>query len=93
MPRVTEIDNGRLTNHSTDEEIGNALFQIGPLKELGPDDFLARFLQRNWDTLKVSVIAFVKEFFDSRVMPDGVNSTSIVLIPKISNPTKLSKVW
>ena len=40
--------------------------------------------------LKTSVIAAVKKFFVTGIMPEGVNSTSIVLIPKISNPTKMS---
>ena len=33
----------------------------------------------------------VKDFFCTGVMPEGVNSTTIVLIPKIANPTKLTE--
>lgn len=88
-PKVTEADNERLTRPFTDDEIADALFQIGALKATGSDGFPAQFFQRNWDTLKVSVIAFVREFLVSGVMLDGVNSTSIVLIPNITNPTKL----
>ena len=33
----------------------------------------------------------VKDFFCTGVMPEGVNSTTIVLIPKVANPTKLSE--
>ena len=36
---VTEFDNNRLCRDFSDEEISNALFQIGPLKALGPDGF------------------------------------------------------
>ena len=40
--------------------------------------------------LQNSVIAAVRGFFASGIMPEGVNSTSIVLIPKIANPSSLS---
>ena len=37
------------------------------------------------------MLAAVKDFFHIGVMPEGLNSTSIVLIPKASNPSKLSE--
>ena len=40
--------------------------------------------------LKKDVIQAVKRFFSSGVMPEGVNDTTIVLIPKIANPLKLT---
>jgi hypothetical protein len=33
------------------------------------------------------------EFFRIGVMPEGANITSIVLVPKVSNPSKLSEFW
>ena len=65
------------------EEISDALFQIRPLKAPGPDGFPARFFQRNWGTIKESIVAAVQEFLRSGVMPAEVNNTNIVLIPKI----------
>jgi hypothetical protein len=44
----------------TDEEIGNALFQIGLLKAPGPDGMPARFFQQNWGVLKEDVINVTK---------------------------------
>jgi len=41
--RVTQDMNDRLCKDFTEEEIGDALFQIGPLKVSGPDGFPARF--------------------------------------------------
>jgi hypothetical protein len=40
--------NKRLTKEFSDDEISDALFQIGPLKAPGADGFPARFFQRNW---------------------------------------------
>ena len=70
----------------SDEEIGDALFQIGPLKAPGPDGFPARFFQRNWGLVKEDIIRAVKQFFYDGDMPDKVNDTAIVLIPKCSHP-------
>ena len=87
---VSSADNDRLCAPFTDKEISDALFQIGPLKAPGPDGFPARFFQRNWNTVKEGVMAAVRDFFSTGHMPEGVNDTSIVLIPKISNPSRMS---
>jgi len=77
--------NDSLCKPFTDEEVSNALFQIGPLKAPGPDGFPARFFQRNWDELRYEIIRAVKQFFEDAIMPPGVNDTSIVLVPKKHN--------
>ena len=45
--KVTDEMNDSLCRDFTEQEIGDALFQIGPLKAPGPDGFPARFYQRN----------------------------------------------
>jgi hypothetical protein len=80
--KVTVDMNDDLCKDFSDEEISDALFQIGPLKAPGVDGFHARFYQRNWSTIKATVINVVKLFFATNRMPEGVNDTTIVLIPK-----------
>jgi hypothetical protein len=89
--KVTEQMNNALTRDFNDEEISNALFQIGPLKAPGPDGFPARFFQRNWGTIKGQVIGAVKKFFQTGKMPNGVNEATIVLIPKVDHPAELKE--
>lgn len=88
--RLTDGMNDKLCAEFSDKEIAYALFQIGPLKAPGPDGFPARVFQKNWLVMKDQVTAAVKEFFWSGIMPEGVNDTAIVLIPKIDNPVKLT---
>ncbi|XP_073367603.1 uncharacterized protein [Aegilops tauschii subsp. strangulata] len=91
QPKVTADMNDKLCAPFSDKEISDALFQIGPLKAPGPDGFPARFFQRHWGTVKEEVIEAVRHFFESGIMPEGVNATSIVLIPKVKDPTRLAE--
>ena len=88
--RVTADMNRALTKEYTNEEISNALFQIGPLKAPGADGFHARFFQRNWELVQEDVIKAVKEFFKSGIMLPGTNDTVIYLIAKGSDPQGLN---
>lgn len=89
MPRVTDVMNETLCAKFSEKEVSDALFQIGPLKAPGPDGFPGRFYQRNWACFKREIIAAVLLFFDTGKMPQGVNDTAIVLIPKVPHPEDL----
>jgi hypothetical protein len=86
---VDEEMNTRLCAPFSEKEISDALFQIGPLKAPGPDGFPSRFLQRNWGLLRDEVVLAVQRFFSDGIMPEEVNDTSIVLIPKKNDPKEL----
>jgi hypothetical protein len=89
--KITTEMNNQLCQDFSDEEISDALFQIGPIKAPGPDGFPTRFYQRNWSMVKSEIIAAVKQFFATGYMPVGVNDTPIVLIPKVENPIELKE--
>jgi hypothetical protein len=90
-PMVTEDMNRHLTADFSDEEIGDALFQIGPLKAPGLDGLPARFFQRNWALLKAETCSAIKKFFQDGVLPEGINMTKIVLIPKSNEAEDLKE--
>uniref|UniRef100_A0A8R7V269 Reverse transcriptase domain-containing protein n=1 Tax=Triticum urartu TaxID=4572 RepID=A0A8R7V269_TRIUA len=86
---VSQGMNEELEKEYMEKEISDALFQIGPLKAPGPDGFHARFYQRNWGVLKIEVVSAVKRFFVEGTMPEGLNDTVIVLIPKGNDPKNI----
>jgi hypothetical protein len=61
--KVTQDMNELLCKDFSNEEISDALFQIGPIKAPGPAGFPARFYQRNWGLMKADIISAVKVFF------------------------------
>ena len=84
--RVTSSMRAILEAEYTREEVKAALDHIGDLKAPGPDGFPARFFQGNWGVMKDEVTDAVINFFEDGIMPEGVNETVIVLIPKGADP-------
>jgi hypothetical protein len=74
VPKISSEINEDLCTLYTEEEIGNALFQIGPLKAPGPDGFPARIFQRNWGLMKSDIIIAVQKFFEIAILPEGINN-------------------
>jgi hypothetical protein len=86
---ITDEMNYDLSKPYTVDEISDTLFQIGPMKAPGPDGYPACFFQRNWPFMKEDIVRAVQLFFETGIMKEGINDTSIVLIPKVSYPESL----
>ena len=70
----------------TKEEIKDALWSIKAFKALGLDGLHASFFQRFWLVVGDSVVEEVMKAFEKRRVPEYLNETHIVLIPKIQGP-------
>jgi hypothetical protein len=84
--KVTDQMNDELTKPFTAAEVEKALFMMGANKAPGPNGFRAGFYQHHWNLLGPSVTRAVLEFLNGGHMPNEVNKTTIVLIPKVKNP-------
>ena len=61
-----------------------------PFKALGPDGFHVGFFQRFWPLVSRSVTEAVHDVFHSGKVPETLNKTLIILIPKRSRTNCLS---
>ena len=87
LPCITEEENEGLQCIPTLEEIKGVLFQMQDLKAFGPDGFPALFYKQLWPTMGNDVVKAVTSFFTMGSMSKEVNSSLIVLIPKLCNPS------
>ena len=88
---VTDYMNETLLAPYTAEEVKQALFSIGDLKAPGPDGLHAIFYKKFWPILGEDLIREVLQAVNSGVIPEGWNQTTIVLIPKVDNPEKVTQ--
>jgi hypothetical protein len=82
IPTLTPQQSSILDQPIRDEEIIEAVNQLGPLKIPGPDGVPAAFYQQYWNIVKVDIINMVKAFFHSGFLLKSLNHTFINLIPK-----------
>jgi ribonuclease HI len=88
--KVSSQMNEQLLGEFTSEEVSMALSQMAPLKAPGPDGFPVCFFQDNWDRVGRDVCAAALHFFNTGCLDESINLTHIALIPKMTNPTKVS---
>lgn len=69
------------------EEIRNTIFQMSPCKALGIDGLPACFYQTQWSIVGDSLCETIKSIFNDGVVPETVNKTLLVLIPKNDHPS------
>jgi hypothetical protein len=87
--KVTADMNDDLCKPYTEEEIRDALFQMGPTKAPGPDGFPALFYQTHWDFFKEEICEAVRSFINGGEVPEGFCDSVIVLIPKVTKARNL----
>ncbi|XP_056697419.1 uncharacterized protein [Spinacia oleracea] len=73
----------------TTREIDEALKGIDDSKAPGIDGLNAVFFKKSWEVIKADVYSAILDFFDHKKLLPQINCTTITLVPKISNPTKV----
>jgi hypothetical protein len=84
--RVSPTMNEALLKEFTMEEIDIALSQMHPLKSPSSDGFSMCFYQHSWDLVLLEVGKAVLDFVNFGIFDCSLNTTHIVIIPKIKTP-------
>jgi len=89
--RVTEAHNVSLLREITSTEVRDALFAMHPDKSPGPDGLSPGFFQHHWRIIGDEVVHFCQSVLSSGTLPESINSTHIVLIPKKKHPDLMTE--
>lgn len=81
-------DNEELTREVTDADVEEAVKSLAPHKAPGPDAFPATFFSAYWGIVGKDVKKVVRHVFATGSMPATWKETHIVLIPKLTKPSK-----
>ncbi|KAG7579890.1 Endonuclease/exonuclease/phosphatase superfamily [Arabidopsis thaliana x Arabidopsis arenosa] len=84
------VQRGFLSANFTVEEIKSAFISLPKNKTSGPDGYSVEFFISCWSVVGPEVTAAVLEFFSSGKLLKQWNATTLVLIPKIQNASKVS---
>ncbi|XP_026383544.1 uncharacterized protein LOC113279042 [Papaver somniferum] len=84
VPRIlTDGDNSFLEAYPDEAEIRNATFDLNQDGAPGPDGFTDVFYKATWDIIKSNLVQAIQYCWQNNIIPSGMNSNFIVLIPKI----------
>jgi hypothetical protein len=90
--KVTPLMNESLVKQFIEEEeVRTALFMMEASKAPGRDGLSAGFYQYHWELLGADVTAAVLDFLNGGELPDSINKTTILLIPKIKQPQEMKQ--
>ncbi|XP_026399241.1 uncharacterized protein LOC113295102 [Papaver somniferum] len=73
----------------TPEEIKQVVFDLGADSAPGPDGFSVCFYRHCWDTIKEDLIKDIIFCWNTGHIPNGVNSSMIILLPKVRGANTL----
>ena len=79
-------EGGSLTKPFSLAEVKAAVWDCDSYKSLRPDGVNMGFLKELWDEVTGEVMTFITDFHRNGRLTRGINSTFIVLIPKVSSP-------
>ncbi|KAH1032635.1 hypothetical protein J1N35_044809 [Gossypium stocksii] len=88
--RISPFMNEQLLREFKVEDFREALWEIEPTKAPGVDGFHAIFFQKFWHIIEQDVAKFCLQVINREISLHEVNSTKIILIPKVRDADTMS---
>ncbi|KAL4570415.1 hypothetical protein LXL04_026067 [Taraxacum kok-saghyz] len=89
LKQLTPQDSSKIEDPITYDEVKAAAWACGGERAPGPDGFSFEFIRKQWDKIGDDIFQAVKDFEKNGQIPQGCNSSFVVLVPKISDPVTL----
>ncbi|KAL9675480.1 hypothetical protein QQ045_003682 [Rhodiola kirilowii] len=86
--RVKEEDCFSLVRDVSVNEVAAIVKNLPVCKAAGPNGFNSEFLKSSWGVVGNDLVNSVRSFLRSGIMPSGINSAYIALIPKVKNASR-----
>ncbi|KAL9690876.1 hypothetical protein QQ045_011288 [Rhodiola kirilowii] len=83
--KVSATDCVNLVKDISYNEVAEVVKNLPPCKAAGPDGYNAEFFKASWGVCGDDIVRSIRAFFRSGIMPDGINSAYLALIPKVNN--------
>ena len=88
---ISSEDSLELVRAFSEEEVRNAINDLGKEKAPGPDGFNIAFFQHCWDAVKRDLMVFFSDFHARGVFHKSLNATFLCLIPKMPGADDITK--
>jgi hypothetical protein len=86
-PTLTEEQKCSLGLPFSSKEIDEVIKDLPNDKSPGPDGFNNEFVKSCWSIIGEDVKALINDFHEGKVSLESINSSLIILIPKVENPS------
>ena len=80
---MSHAENEFLTEHFSEKEVRDAIFQMNHNKATGPDCFPVEFYQVFWSLIKEDLMSMFKDFHNNKLPLFSVNCGILTLTPKL----------
>ena len=87
---ISPNQSSELIRGVTREEVKTVLFSMDSDKAPGPDGYNVHFYMKAWPIVGEEFIDAIQYFFEKGRMLKEMNNTSLTLIPKVVNPTRIT---